>query len=64
MISEYGGIDGAQSKSWVLDPVVRILHGAPIRLSCRECKDGTKDWKWFVGENEEYHKWVSEQRNG
>jgi len=34
-IERYGGIDGAHHKDWVLDQVVRILKGTPIKIKIR-----------------------------
>jgi hypothetical protein len=49
MIVEYGGIDGAHHKAWVLDQVLRILTGKGYDELIKSVKDGedgpdTYDW--------------------
>ncbi len=49
LICNYGGIDGAHHKQWVLDQVVRALTGDGYAAWVAEAKDGedgpdTYDW--------------------
>lgn len=48
-ILQYGGIDGAHHKDWVIDQVVRILTGDEYEEWVKAAKDGedgpdTYDW--------------------
>lgn len=49
LIKDYGGIDGAHHKDWVLDQVTRKLTGDKYEKFVAEAKDGedgpnTYDW--------------------
>lgn len=52
MIFDYGGIDGAHHKQWVLDQVVRILAGEDydkwIKLY-EGGEDGPHTYSWDTG---------------
>jgi hypothetical protein len=46
---QYGGIDGAHHKTWVIDQIVRVLAGDGYAEVVRKAKDGedgpeTYDW--------------------
>lgn len=63
-IKEYGGIDGSHHKDWVLDQVARILNGAEVKVSVAQWDDGTIEFRYHVGDSEEYHEWVKEYQSG
>jgi hypothetical protein len=52
VIRQYGGIDGAHHKTWVLDQAVRALTGdeyeAWVKDAC-EGEDGPGTYYWDVG---------------
>ncbi len=51
-IVEYGGIDGAHHKDWVLDQAIRILAGEEYKEIVRLAKlgvDGPDTYSWDVG---------------
>lgn len=52
IIFEYGGIDGAHHKQWLLDQVVRELTGDEYNDYIREWEDGEdgpKTYEWDIG---------------
>lgn len=52
LIVEYGGIDGAHHKDWVLDQVVRVLAGERYEDVVREAtagEDGPDTYEWNEG---------------
>ena len=59
-ITKYGWIDGGHHKDWVLDQVARILNGAPISLRMAKWNNGQSEYRFSVGESEQYHKWVKD----
>lgn len=63
-IKHYGGIDGAHHKDWVLDQVVRILTGAPIKMTKATWDDGRSEYRFEVGESDEYIQWVKDYEFG
>lgn len=49
---QYGGIDGAHHKSWVIDQMVRALTGLDydkVVAEAREGEDGPETYDWDVG---------------
>ena len=49
---EYGGIDGAHHKAWVIDQMVRILAGDGYEQLVRdvcEGEEGPETFEWDVG---------------
>lgn len=49
---EYGGIDGAHHKDWVIDQIVRTLAGDGYDQLIAEAKDGEDGpdtYEWEVG---------------
>jgi hypothetical protein len=64
LIGRYGGTDGEHHKSWVLDQVVRLLHGAPVRWSERRWEGGQREVDFEVGTCAAYETWVRELRAG
>jgi hypothetical protein len=70
-IRDFGGIDGEHHKLWVMDQVVRILHGTPVEVV--EARwgvsvnhpNGETNIRFNTGEpTQEYHDWVAKCRNG
>ncbi len=58
-IEYYGGFDGAHHKDWVLDQVVRILHGTPVIVSEASWSNGHSEYRYNTGEpSKEYLEWV------
>lgn len=52
LIVDYGGIDGAHHKDWVLDQTVRILAGDEYdRIVAEACdgEDGPETYDWETG---------------
>lgn len=52
LIVQYGGIDGAHHKAWVLDQAVRILAGSDYDQLIKEAcngKDGPDTYAWDTG---------------
>jgi hypothetical protein len=58
-IERYGQIDGGHHKTWVLDQVARALKGCPI-IDLRQARwtDHEPEWRWELGESQEYLDWV------
>lgn len=48
-INEYGSIDGAHHKDWVIDQVVRILMNTPVVIKIGEWKNGTSEYRVSLG---------------
>ena len=51
---QFGGIDGAHHKAWVIDQMVRELAGSPERYAAlvaeaKEGEDGPETYDWDVG---------------
>ena len=58
-IERYSGIDGDHHKAWVLDQVARALKGSPIiELRKAEWTDHEAEYRWELGESQEYLEWV------
>lgn len=57
-IWQYGQIDGAHHKQWVLDQVARILNGAPITVMKATWDDGQYEYRYEVESSEKYELWV------
>lgn len=51
MINQYGGIDGAHHKQWVLDQVVRILSEdyEVWKIMYARGEDGPNTYEWDEG---------------
>ncbi len=50
--SQYGGIDGAHHKEWVIDQMVRVLLGDRYESWVKvhnDGEDGANTYKWPVG---------------
>lgn len=64
-IENYGGIDGAHHKDWVLDQVVRILHGTTVLVALAKWSDGTENYRFNLDEPPpSYWQWVNEMKAG
>lgn len=67
-LQQYGGIDGAHHKDWLLDQIARILTGAEITVRMAEWLKGGRyefELRVDVGEpTEEYHDWVKSVKAG
>jgi hypothetical protein len=60
-ILNYGQIDGAHHKQWVLDQALRILKGTPIILKLAKWDDGNEEYRYNTGDpSPEYAKTVQE----
>ena len=49
---DYGGIDGAHHKDWVIDQMVRVLAGDDYdKIVAKACagEDGPQTYSWNVG---------------
>lgn len=49
---QYGGIDGAHHKTWVIDQMVRVLAGdryAEIIADAKAGEDGPESYGWDEG---------------
>ena len=49
---QYGGIDGAHHKTWVIDQMVRVLAGEryePIVIEAKAGEDGPETYDWDCG---------------
>lgn len=52
LIVQYGGVDGAHHKAWVIDQVLRILAGGEYdEVICTICAgdDGPDTYEWDKG---------------
>ncbi len=63
-IMQYGGIDGAHHKDWVLDQVVRALTGCPMETASSIDCNGNPYTYETQGESPEYIEWVRESKDG
>lgn len=64
-IQNYGGIDGAHHKTWVLDQVARILNGSPIEdLRRAEWDDTPAEYRFEIGASDAYRAWVVKCKAG
>lgn len=54
LILDYGSIDGAHHKQWVLDQALRILTGCPLVTRMKKDHLGNPFVLQVLGENEEY----------
>ena len=52
LIVQYGGIDGAHHKDWVMDQVVRVLVGDQYEQIVKDAcdgEDGPNTYSWEIG---------------
>jgi hypothetical protein len=50
--TNYGGIDGAHHKAWVIDQMVRVLAGGYYKMvvqTAKNGKDGPDTYSWDEG---------------
>lgn len=62
IISQYGGIDGAHHKAWVLDQVARALTDCSIEVGSAKDFAGNLYNYSHQGESPLYKAWVMEQQ--
>jgi len=55
---QFGQIDGAHHKQWVIDQMTRILLGAPVTVSEAHWDNGNSEFRYEVGTSDEYEQWV------
>lgn len=61
---QYGGIDGAHHKTWVIDQMVRALTGCPI-VSFVGVDSRQQKYEYEAqGTSDEYIEWVKNARSG
>lgn len=64
LIHQFGGIDGAHHKQWVLDQLVRTLTGSPsVVKSAVDAKGYDYNYE-ALGESPEYLAWVAGHNAG
>lgn len=57
---QFGGVDGAHHKAWVIDQMVRVLTGCPtVRRDAVDCNGVAYSYD-ALGESEEYREYVRE----
>lgn len=62
-ITMYGQFDGAHHKSWVLDQVARILKGTPVIVREARWENGTREFRFRLGQpTQEYLDWVEDMK--
>lgn len=61
-IEQYGQIDGAHHKQWVLDQVARVLNGAPVTAVEARWENGETELRASVGTCPKYEEWVEDMR--
>jgi hypothetical protein len=59
-IERYSSIDGAHHKTWLIDQIARILHGAPIMGKVASWTDHADEYRFSVGTCPGYGEWVIE----
>lgn len=58
---DYGWIDGAHHKTWVLDQIMRVIKGCEIEVRLAKWSNGQEEWRYdIVTESEEYKQFVKE----
>lgn len=64
-IEQYGQIDGAHHKAWVLDQVARILKGTKVTVKKATWSNGGKEYRYDVGyPSGDYLEWVVAMKAG
>jgi hypothetical protein len=64
-IEQYGCIDGAHHKTWVLDQIARILHGTAVIAKMAKWDDGQQELRLTLGEpTSDYLQWVEDMKEG
>ena len=61
---QYGGIDGAHHKDWVIDQMIRALMNCPMIENTHPDSTGKEYTYEYQGESEEYKKLVKESCDG
>lgn len=57
-IGDYGGIDGAHHKDWVLDQVAQIVNGAEIIVVQAKWGCGHSEYRFNLESNSTHDDWV------
>lgn len=60
----YGGIDGDHHKMWVIDQMVRALHGVPLESFVGTDVRGNRYEFDAQGTNEQYAEWIRLHNSG
>jgi hypothetical protein len=61
-IEQYGQIDGDHHKAWVLDQVVRILKGTPVKVYIARWDNGEMEFRACLGDaSDEYKAWLESE---
>lgn len=64
-IDQFGWVDGAHHKDWVLDQVARILNGTEVIVKQARWENGQTEFRIDLGEpSEAYVKWRTEITDG
>ena len=63
-IGQYGGIDGAHHKQWLIDLIARILNGAHIKIVQARWEGGETEYRLDVVASDAYITWVKEMKAG
>jgi hypothetical protein len=59
-IEMYGGIDGSQHKDWLLDQIVRILHGTKVIVKLAKWDNGYEEERFILDEpTQDYYDYIS-----
>ena len=60
LINEYGWIDGAHHKQWILDQVMRIILDCPVIEETSKDSNGNDYVYKSLGKNLDYEQWADE----
>ncbi len=65
IIEDFGGSDGGDHKSWVLDQVARVLLGTPVAVRLARWANGQQEYRYATVEppSQQYLDWVA-RKNG
>lgn len=64
-LENYGQIEGAHHKAWVLDQVTRILYGTEVHVKVAKWDKGSYEYRVQTGEpSKAYKAWVELYKNG
>jgi hypothetical protein len=60
-IEKYGQIDGSHHKQWVLDQIVRIIHGCKIEIKLASWDNDENEYRVnIISESKKYKNWVQD----
>lgn len=58
LAQENADVEGAAHKAWVLDQVVRVLHGTPVAVRLASWSDGREEHRFCLGvPSASYQQW-------